>query len=230
MKKPLFTPEELEELRAFDAMVDDEPMTLAEYEALDFIEGLLFPEKEPDREKDRARRRAYYESHREECLEACRVYHEKHKDEISARKARWYQENKDRILAKQREYRIRTGQTRTPEQREADKIAHSEARKAKAKAEREAGGEEYLEKQRQYQLAYRAKKKGMTVDEYLAYQEAKKKAVLAVTAGAESDEERRKAYQRAYREAHREVNRAYQREYQRMRRSGQRGQSAAAMT
>ena len=128
MRRPLFTPEELEELKRIDAELDAMPVTPAEYAALDFIEELLFPEKAAARkEKDRARRRTYYEEHREECLEVGRAYYREHKDEIAARKARWYQANKGRVNAQQREYRIRIGQTRTPERREADKLAHAEA-------------------------------------------------------------------------------------------------------
>lgn len=167
MSNPLFTAEELEELKRIDAELDSQPITMAEYEAMDLIEELLFPEKFTEKkERVRARRRAHYEEHREEHLEACRAYYAAHKEEIAARKARWYQENKERLRIQQREYRIRVGQIRTPAQKEADKLARAESRKAKLKAEREARSEEYLEKlehQRQYQLTYRAKKKGMTV-------------------------------------------------------------------
>ena len=233
MRRPTFTPEELEWIKKVDAELDTKPLTLADYEAADIIEDLLFPEKAGDKEKVRARHRAYYWAHRDDSLEHSRAYYEEHKEEIAARKARWYQENKAVINARQREYRIRAGQTRTPEQREADKLAHAEARKAKAQAEREARSEKYLkqlEYSRQYQLGYRAMKKGMTVEEYVAYQDAKKKAVESATADAGSEEERKKAYQKAYREAHKEELKAYQKAYYRKRRSGQQGaQPAAAM-
>lgn len=218
MRRPLFTPEELEELKRIDAELDAMPVTPAEYAALEFIEELLFPEKATARkEKDRARRRSYYEEHREECLEVGRAYYQEHKEEIAARKARWYQANKGRVNSQQREYRIRIGQTRTPEQREADKLAHAEARKAK----RGPRTPEQKERQRQYQIAYRAKKKGMTVEEYVAAQEAKKKAVEAVTAGATDEVSRKRAYQKAYREAHKEELKAYQKAYHQSRRTGQ---------
>lgn len=217
MRRPLFTPEELEELKRIDAELDAQPVTPAEYAALEFIEELLFPEKATARkEKDRIRRRSYYEEHREECLEVGRAYYQEHKDEIAARKARWYQENKPRISAQHREYRIRVGKTRTAEQREADKVAHAEARKVK-RAPRTPEQKEY---QRQYQIAYRAKKKGMTVEEYVAAQEAKKKAVEEATAGATDEASRKRAYQKAYREAHKDQLKAYQKAYHQNRRTG----------
>lgn len=234
MSNPLFTAEELEELKRIDAELDSQPVTKEEYEALDFIEELLFPEKFAEKkEKVRARRRAHYEKHREEHLKACREYYASHKEEIAARKARWYQENKERLRIQQREYRIRVGQIRTPEQKEADKLARAESRKARLKAEREARSDEYLEKlenQRQYQLAYRAKKKGMTVQEYTAYQEAKKKAVEAATADAHDEAGRKRAYQKAYREAHREEYLEYQKAYHQSRKaSRQQEQTTAAI-
>lgn len=223
MRRPLFTPEELEELKRIDAELDALPVTPAEYAALEFIEELLFPEKATARkEKDRARRRSYYEAHRKKCLEVGRTYYREHKDEIAARKARFYQENKERIDAQQREYRIRTGKTRTPEQREADKLARAEARKAKVK--QDIRTPEQRERRRQYQIAYRARKKGMTVEEYVAAQEAKRKAVEAATAGATDEVSRKRAYQKAYREAHKDELRAYQKAYHRNRRAGQRQQ------
>lgn len=220
MKRPLFTPEELEELKRIDAELDAQPVTQAEYDALEFIEELLFPEKTSARkEKDRARRRAYYEAHREECLEAGRAYYAEHKDEIAARKARFYQENKERITAKQREYRLRTSKRRTPEQRAADSIARYEARMERLKAAHDT--DEFREKRRQYQLAYRARKKGMTVEEYVADQDAKKKARDAISAGATTQEERTKMLRKAHRDAHKDELLEYMRTYRRNRQIGQ---------
>ena len=81
MSNPLFTAEELEELKRIDAELDSQPITMAEYEAMDLIEELLFPEKFTEKkERVRARRRAHYEEHREEHLEACRAYYAAHKE------------------------------------------------------------------------------------------------------------------------------------------------------
>ena len=67
-----------------------------------------------------------------------------------------------------------------------------------------------------------AKKKGMTVQEYIAYQEAKKKSVEAATANATDEAGRKKAYQKAYREAHREEYLEYQKAYHQSRKAASR--------
>lgn len=54
MSNPLFTAEELEELKRIDAELDSQPITMAEYEAMDLIEELLFPEKFTEK-KERVR-------------------------------------------------------------------------------------------------------------------------------------------------------------------------------
>ena len=42
MRMPLFTAAELEALRLFDALIDDAPMTRADYEQIAFNDSLLF--------------------------------------------------------------------------------------------------------------------------------------------------------------------------------------------
>ena len=54
MGATLFTEEEIEELRRFDAMVDAEPMTHEDYAQLDFIEELLFSGQKTPQEKKQA--------------------------------------------------------------------------------------------------------------------------------------------------------------------------------
>ena len=56
-----FTPEELEELRRFDAEIDVAPMEYEDYLISDFVEALLFPERERERAKRRERERRAYE-------------------------------------------------------------------------------------------------------------------------------------------------------------------------
>lgn len=55
MKATIFTPEELEELRRFDAMVDELPMTREDWKALALVEDLLFPERVAVRAANHAR-------------------------------------------------------------------------------------------------------------------------------------------------------------------------------
>ena len=78
--KPLFTPEELAELAAFDAEIDEEPLTAQEYrESTQRDKDAVFAEKS---EKDRIKAR-----------------------KIAAYKREYYEANKDQIAAYQREYR-----------------------------------------------------------------------------------------------------------------------------
>lgn len=214
-----FTPEELEELKRIDAELDAAPLTLEDYEAQEFVDDLLFPEKAKERAKNTESKRRYYERNKEKILAYHNARREADPEKEAARKRAWYQANKDRVIAQQREYRIRTGQLRTPEQREADKLAHAEARKAKAA--QKVRTPEQREHQRQYQIAYRAKKKGMTVEEYVAMQEEKRKARAGSPRSATAE------YQREYRAKNHERMMAYQREY-RERRKAERAAVAVA--
>ena len=76
--KPMFTPEELAELAAFDAEVDDEPLTQAEIE------------------ESRARDK-----------EAKHDEKDKRSQKIAAGKRAYYAANKEKINAHQREYNMR---------------------------------------------------------------------------------------------------------------------------
>lgn len=145
MKKALFTPEELEELRRFDEEIDAEGFTCDELEDAAVVEGLLFPE----REKQLARRRELWKLRVQQMIadgtydefrQKQADYAEAHKEEIAARRHRYYEENKELIQMKQREYRIRKGLTMSPEE------------KARKKAENKA-------KRAEYMRAYRAAKK-----------------------------------------------------------------------
>lgn len=76
MRTTIFTPEELEELRRYDALVDESPMICEDWKALTLVEDLLFPERvvarkanrEANRERETARKRAYYLANREQVL------------------------------------------------------------------------------------------------------------------------------------------------------------------
>ena len=93
--KPLFTPEELAELAAFDAQIDDEPLSAQEYrESTQRDKDAVFAEKGTD-ERRKARMVAAYQ----------REYREANKDQIAAKKREYYEANKDQIAAYQREYR-----------------------------------------------------------------------------------------------------------------------------
>ena len=107
-----FTAAELDILRVFDALIDDAPMTRADFDQVDFDDSILFPETTRERERDRAKRerqkaaqieRGEYDAIRERG----RQYRETHREQIKARRAAYYQANKERISAAQRAYRMR---------------------------------------------------------------------------------------------------------------------------
>ena len=136
MKRPLFTPEELEELRRFDAEIDAAEITDEDYRISDLIDSLL---EEPERKRTNERKRAAYNQKKQEIVdeggeEALKAffkseYAKTDKEVERERKRKWYQENKDRIRAQQKAYRIRSGRQPSAEEK---------ARKKKEKAEKNA--------------------------------------------------------------------------------------------
>lgn len=112
---PLFTPEELEELRKFDEEIDREveengitPEEVASSVALDRFAA--HEDLDPVKKRTASRRRryyirnaeklkrdktAYYAAHREELREKARAYRAAHRDEINARKRARYEEKKN---------------------------------------------------------------------------------------------------------------------------------------
>lgn len=105
-----FTSEELEELRRFDAEIDAAPMEYEDYLLSDFVEALLFPEREQERAKRREYSRQTYERDAEKRRQYQREYRAAHKEEAAARKRAYYEANRGRVLAQQREYRRRKAQ------------------------------------------------------------------------------------------------------------------------
>lgn len=103
MRATTFTPEELDELRRFDAEVDAAPMTYEDWKTLDLVEDLLFPERARQREASRRK----YERSRERALSYSKEYSEAHKAEIAARKKAWYIANRERVAAQQKAYQQR---------------------------------------------------------------------------------------------------------------------------
>lgn len=89
-----FTPEELEELRRFDAEIDAAPMEYEDYLISNFVEALLFPERERERAKRRERERRTYERDAEKRRQYQREYRAAHKEEAAARKRAYYEANR----------------------------------------------------------------------------------------------------------------------------------------
>ena len=106
-----FTAAELEALHLFDALIDDAPMTRADFDQVDFNDSLLFPEITREWERDRAaleRQKAAmiaagtYEREQERQKQN----YQAHREQIKSRKAEWYRKNRERVLAGQRAYRM----------------------------------------------------------------------------------------------------------------------------
>ena len=108
MGKPLFTPEELAELAAFDAEIDESDITQNEIDA----------SRERDREavlagmskrnrKIAEAQRAYREANREKIAEAKRAYREANWEKIAEYQRAYKEANREKGNAYMREYRKR---------------------------------------------------------------------------------------------------------------------------
>ena len=108
MGKPLFTPEELAELAAFDAEIDESDITQNEIDA----------SRERDREavlagmskrnrKIAENQRAYREANREKIAENKRAYYEANREKIAEYQRAYYEANREKWNAYQREYKKR---------------------------------------------------------------------------------------------------------------------------
>ena len=106
MGKPLFTPEELAELAAFYAEIDESDITQNEIDA----------SRERDREavlagmskrnrKIAEYQRAYREANREKIAENQRAYYEANREKIAENKRAYYEANREKIAEYQRAYR-----------------------------------------------------------------------------------------------------------------------------
>ena len=142
MGKPLFTPEELAELAAFDAEIDESDITQNEIDA----------SRERDREavlagmskrnrKIAEYKRAYYEANREKIAENKRAYYEANREKIVEYQRAYYEANREKIAENKRAYR------------EANREKIAEYRRAYYEANRE----KIAEYQRAYYEANREK-------------------------------------------------------------------------
>lgn len=95
--KPLFTPEELAELAAYDAEIDDEPLSAQDYrESAQRDKDAVFAEKGVDERRKRRRIAAYQ-----------REYYEANKDQIAAYQREYIRKNREKWNAYMREYQRR---------------------------------------------------------------------------------------------------------------------------
>ena len=135
-----FTPEELEELRRFNAEIDAAPMTYEDYQISAFVEALLFPDRERRRAQRREHDRRTYEREAEKRRQYQREYRAVHKEDEAAKRHSYYEANRERILAQQREYRRRKAEAREAER---------EARRAIARGRKRAYDREYQRRRRE---------------------------------------------------------------------------------
>ena len=105
MSRPLFTPEELEELARIDAELEAAPVTadeLADSRRRDRAAKLDSMDKRTRRIAEQQRQ--YYEAHREEIAEQKRQYREAHREEIAERMRQYREANREEIAERMRQY------------------------------------------------------------------------------------------------------------------------------
>lgn len=93
MGKPIFTPEELAELAAFDAEIDESDITQNEIDA--------------SRERDREAVLAGMSKRNRKIAEAKRAYYEANREKIAEAQRAYYEANREKWNAYMREYRKR---------------------------------------------------------------------------------------------------------------------------
>lgn len=99
MARPMFTPEELAELAAADAQIDETFVQTQE-------------ERELSRKRDRAAVIASMDPDRRKIAESKRAYYEANKDKIAEYQRAWQKRNREKRNAYQREYRARKKETK----------------------------------------------------------------------------------------------------------------------
>ena len=155
MSRPLFTPEELEELARIDAELEAAPVTadeLADSRRRDRAAKLDSMDNRIRRIAERNRQ--YYEAHREEIAEQQRQYYEAHREEIAERMRQYYEAHREEIAERMRQYR-EAHREEIAEQQRQYREAHREEIAERNRQYREAHREEIAEQQRQYREAHR---------------------------------------------------------------------------
>ena len=82
--KPMFTPEELAEMAAFDAEIENEPLTNEEIRESRERDRAALDDRKDRREKIAENQRAYREANREKIAENQRAYYEANREKINA--------------------------------------------------------------------------------------------------------------------------------------------------
>ena len=96
-RKPLFTPEELEELKRIDAELEAAPVSNEEVAAgIKRDRAAAFMAKDTAGQKAAERQRRYREANKEELAEYQRWYYEANKEELAEYQRRYYEANKEK--------------------------------------------------------------------------------------------------------------------------------------
>ena len=115
--RPMFTPEELAEMAAFDAEIEDEPLTQEEIEASrERDREAVFAEKDKRAQKIAEGQRAYRAANREKIAEGQRAYYAANREKIAEGKRAYRAANREKINAYQREYRRKRRDAHVQEQ------------------------------------------------------------------------------------------------------------------
>ena len=122
MARPMFTPEELEELRRFDEELDEDFVQTQEeiVQSRKRDRAAAVANMEPKKRKIAERNAAYYEANKDKIAEYQAAYYEANKDKIAERNAAYREANRGKYNAYQREYR-----RKLRERRKAEKLANS---------------------------------------------------------------------------------------------------------
>ena len=120
MARPMFTPEELEELRRFDEELDAEYVPTQEeiVASRKRDRAAAVANMEPEKRKIAEYQAAYYEANKDKIAEYQAAYREANKDKIPERNAAYREKHREELSARARE-----SMRRLRERRKAEKAA-----------------------------------------------------------------------------------------------------------
>jgi DNA-binding transcriptional regulator YiaG len=139
----MFTPEELAEMAAADAEIEEKFALTNEDLSLsrDLDRAAQLEDMSTAQRKLAEYKRAYYEANRDKVAEYKRAYYEANRDKVAEYQRAYYEANRDKVAERQRAYR----------EANRDKVAERQ------RAYREANRDKVAERQRAYREANRDK-------------------------------------------------------------------------
>jgi hypothetical protein len=104
--RAMFTPEELAEMAAADAEIENEPLTMEEIrESRARDRAAIDARRDKKGKKIADAQRAYYEANREKIADAQRAYYEANREKIADAQRAYREANREKIADAQRAYR-----------------------------------------------------------------------------------------------------------------------------